>query len=129
MIMPMATCGSREKPQFCSGLNPDLKDAYYYLAPLLQTRQAGTGNSKSERNLEKKSTTDPNAQVFIGLYEKTNQPAKRLNTGKTCCLNIKDLCDHRNLYAEQIHPQSKAHLKSNEIALLLLRQNSVGIVV
>jgi len=101
---------------FALGLNPDLKDAYYYLGSVYYKQgKLEQAIQNLEINLEKNPQHTQTLNSLMELYEKTNQPAKRLNTmEKLAALNNnEDLwLTIGNLYAEQNNiPKAEAALK------------------
>ncbi len=90
---------------FALGLDPDLKDAYYYLGSVYYKQgKLEQAIQNLELNLEKNPQHTQTLSILIDIYEKTNQTAKRLNAmEKLATINENEelWLTIANLYSEQ----------------------------
>jgi len=90
---------------FALGLDPDLKDAYYYLGSVYYKQgKLEQAIQNLELNLEKNPQHTQTLSILIDIYEKTNQAAKRLNAmEKLATINENEelWLTIANLYSEQ----------------------------
>ena len=90
---------------FALGLDPNLKDAYYYLGSVYYKQgKLEQAIQNLELNLEKNPQHTQTLVILIDIYEKTNQTNKRLNAmEKLATLNENEelWLTIANLYSEQ----------------------------